>query len=176
MTHQQQCLAFFESRSTLILSTFDSKGVLETSVAPFVSDEAGHLYLFVSELAQHTQNILEWIMAKEVALSNPVLLKPPGLVSCLLVADEIETKQLFARERLTMQLELTEIHRTSALFEQIMTRFEFTFGEVIPLLKSLPDFHLIQLTAITGGYVKGFGQAFSFKGWPCQQWHSIKQQ
>lgn len=174
MTPQQQCLAFFESRSTLVLSTFDSNGVLETSVAPFVIDEAGHLYLFVSELAQHTQNILEWITAKEAASLNPVSLKSPGLVSCLLVADEIETKQMFARERLTMQLDLAEIDRASSLFELIMTRFESTFGEVMPLLKSLPDFHLIQLTPITGGYVKGFGQAFTFKGCPCQQLQPIK--
>jgi len=175
LTPQQQCLDFFESRSTLILSTFDSHGTLETSVAPFVIDEAGYLYLFVSELALHTQNILEWIKAKEVAVSNLVSLKPPGLISCLLVADEMETNQLFARERLTMQLDLAEIDRASALFELIMTRFEFKFGEVITLLKSLSDFHLIQLTPITGGYVKGFGQAFTFKGCPCQQLQSIKQ-
>lgn len=173
MTHQQQCLAFFESRSTLILSTFDSKGTLETSVAPFVT-EGEYLYVFISELAVHTQNILEWITAKEVSVSNLVSLKPPGLVSCILVADEIETKQLFARERLTMQLDLAEIHRASALFELVLSRFESTFGEVITLLKSLPDFHLIQLKPITGGYVKGFGQAFTFKGCPCQQLQPIK--
>ncbi len=174
MTHQQQCLAFFESRSTLILSTFDSKGTLETSVAPFVT-EGEYLYVFISELALHTQNILEWITAKETAISNPVLLKSPGLVSCLLVADEVETEQLFARERLTMQLELAEIGRASSEFKLIMTRFESKFGEVIPLLKSLSDFHLIQLTPITGGYVKGFGKAFTFKGCPCRQLQPIKQ-
>jgi len=175
LTDQQQCLAFFKSRSTLILSTFDSNGTLETSVAPFVSDETGHLYLFVSELALHTQNILKWIAVKEVTASNSVSLKAPSLISCLLVADEIETKQLFARERLTMQLDLAEIGRDSSLFELIMTRFESTFGEIITLLKSLSDFHLIQLTPITGGYVKGFGQAFTFKGCPCQQLQPIKQ-
>ncbi len=159
----------------MILSTVDAHGTLETSVAPFVRDEAGHLYLFVSELAQHTQNILQLITAKEVASINPVLLKSPGLVSCLLVADEVETEQLFARERLTMQLDLAEIHRASSEFELIMTRFESMFGEVITLLKSLPDFHLIQLTPIKGGYVKGFGQAFTFEGRPCQQLQPIKQ-
>ena len=174
MTHQQQCLAFFESRSSLILSTFDAQGRLETSVAPFVSDEAGHLYLFISELALHTQNVLQWISAKEGISPNPDLLKSPGLVSCLLVADESQTEQLFARERLTMQLDLAEIHRNSSEFELIMTRFESRFGEVITVLNSLPDFHLIQLTPVTGGYVKGFGQAFTFEGCPCQQLQPIK--
>ncbi len=83
--------------------------------------------------------------------------------------------QLFARERLTMQLDLAEIHRASSVFELVLLRFEFKFGEVITLLKSLPDFHLIQLTPITGGYVKGFGQAFTFQGCPCQQLKPIKQ-
>lgn len=175
LTDQQACLDFFQSRSTLMLSTVNSQGTLETSVAPFVTDNEGHLYLFVSELARHTQNILEWITVNEAASLNPDSVKRPGLVSCLLVADEIETKQLFARERLTMQLELTEVLRASSRFEWVMTRFESKFGEIITLLKSLPDFHLIQLTPVTGGYVKGFGQAFTFKGFPGQQLQLIQQ-
>ena len=174
MTHQQHCLAFFESRSSLVLSTFDSKGILETSVAPFVSDDQGHLYLFISELAQHTQNILHWISAKQASIESDLCI-PPGLVSCLLVADETQTEQLFARERLTMQLAFAEINRASADFELILTRFESQFGEIVPLLKSLPDFHLIQLIPVSGGYVKGFGQAFSFEGCACQSLQAIKQ-
>jgi putative heme iron utilization protein len=176
LIHQQQCLAFIESRSTLILSTSDSQGVLETSVAPFVSDDMGYLYIFVSELAQHTQNILQLITAKEMASSNGVLLKLPRLVSCLLLADESQTEQLFARERLTMQLDLAEIPRAAPQFDLIMTRFESRFGDVISLLKGLPDFHLIQLSPLTGGYVKGFGQAFSFVGCPCQEIQPVKRQ
>jgi putative heme iron utilization protein len=177
LTHQKQCLAFFQSRSTLILSTSDSQGALETSVAPFVTDDMGYLYIFVSELAQHTQNILQLITAKEVASSSDgALLKLPGLVSCLLMADETQTEQLFARERLTIQLDLAEIPRAAPQFDLIMTRFESRFGDVISLLKGLPDFHLIQLSPLTGGYIKGFGQAFSFVGCPCQEIQPVKRQ
>ncbi len=166
MTHQQQCLAFFKSRLSLMLSTSNSQGILETSVAPFVSD-GEHLYLFISELALHTRNILQLISTQEGV-------SPPGLVSCLLVADEVETEQMFARQRLTMQLDLAEIHRDTDKFESVMGLFESQFGDVITLLQSLPDFHLIQLRPLSGGYVKGFGQAFTFEGYPCNKLSPVK--
>ena len=58
MTNQQQCLNFWQARRSIILSTFNLEGVSETSVTPFIADDAGNLYVFISELAQHTQNIL----------------------------------------------------------------------------------------------------------------------
>ena len=34
------------------------------------------------------------------------------------------------------------------------------FGETVELLRSLPDFHLLALTAVKGRYIAGFGKAF----------------
>ncbi len=165
MTHQQQCEAFWQARQTLILSTLGSDGVLETSVTPFVTDNSGHLYVFISELAQHTQNILSLLI--QSSETEPV-------ISGLLLADESETEQLFARERLSLQLSPSDIARDSPIFLEMICRFEHSFGEVVSVLANLPDFHLIQLRVIQGGYVKGFGQAFTFKGCPCQALTPVK--
>jgi putative heme iron utilization protein len=35
------------------------------------------------------------------------------------------------------------------------------FGDVVALLRTLPDFHLIELTPETGHYVAGFGRAYA---------------
>ena len=156
MTNQQLCTDFWQARRSVILSTLTAQEELETSVTPFIRDEAGNLYIFISELALHTQNLLA-LMANS----------SDGVVSGLLVADESETEQLFARERLTLQLAPTEIKREAAEFSTLIKQFEETFGEVISLLNSLPDFHLIQLKPIRGGYVIGFGKAFTFEGCPC---------
>jgi len=167
MTNQQQCEAFWQARRSVILSTVDAQGRIETSVTPFIRDELGNLYIFISELAQHTQNILQLIHNRQM---NSVAQNETGSgyqLSGLLVADESQTEQLFARERVTLQLRPDEIKRESNQFADLLARFEQLFGDVIPLLSSLPDFHLIQLNPVSGGYVKGFGQAFTFQGCPC---------
>lgn len=173
MTNQQQCQAFWQDRRSVILSTTNLEGVLETSITPFITDEVGNLYVFISELAQHTQNILRQLSDSSISLKQ---VKTSNLISGLLIADESGTEQAFARERLTLQLLPSEILRDSEGFSALLLRFEQTFGEVIPLLVSLLDFHLIQLKVIKGGYVKGFGQAFTFKGCPCQELEPVKQE
>jgi heme iron utilization protein len=47
-----------ESEQTLLLSTASTKGVPDISYAPFVRDNAGIFYIYVSELAGHTVNLL----------------------------------------------------------------------------------------------------------------------
>lgn len=42
-----------------------------------------------------------------------------------------------------------------------MLIFKERFGETVDLLQSLPDFHLLALTPVSGKYIAGFGKAFS---------------
>lgn len=158
MTHQQDCQAFFDSRNSLILSTLDKDNITETSVTPFVKLN-GALYIYVSELAKHTKNLL-WMLQNEFTQ-----------LSGLLVADESSTEQLFARERMTLQLHVEEIKREQDTYNQAIALFSEQFGEVVAMLSSLPDFHLMKLTPINGGYVRGFGQAFAFENGVC---HGLK--
>lgn len=162
MTNQQQCETFFKSRKSLILSTLDSQGALETSVAPFIFKD-DKLYIFVSELAKHTQNLLGLIVSNESLKST----KLPGLVSAILLADEAQTEQLFARERITLQLSVAELSAKDKAYSDLLNDFADQFGEVISVLRGLSDFHLFEFTIQKGGYVKGFGQAFAFENKPC---------
>lgn len=162
MTNQQQCETFFTSRKSLILSTLDAQGTLETSVAPFIYQDA-KLYIFVSELAKHTQNLLELIESNKQSTH----LNRSGLVSAILLADESLTEQLFARERMTLQLGVAEILFNDKAYSSLLDEFTAQFGEVVAVLRGLSDFHLFELNIQNGGYVKGFGQAFAFKNKPC---------
>ena len=168
MTNQQQCEAFFKSRKSIILSTLDAKGTLETSVAPFVYKD-DKLYIFVSELAKHTQNILGLIEGNESSKA----LNTPGLVSAILLADEAQTEQLFARERMTLQLSAKEVLANDKAYSDLLTEFANQFGEVVSVLRGLSDFHLFEFTIRKGGYVKGFGQAFAFENAPCNDLQPI---
>ena len=162
MTNQQQCESFFNSRKGLILSTLDSQASLETSVAPFIYKD-DKLYIFVSELAKHTQNLLGLIERNESSKD----LNTPGLVSAILLADESQTEQIFARERMTLQLNVAELLADDKIYSDLLNEFANQFGEVVSVLRGLSDFHLFEFTIRKGGYVKGFGQAFAFENLPC---------
>ena len=165
MTHQQMCQTFFKSRKTLILSTQSKEGIIETSVAPFVFAD-GVFYIYISELAKHTQNLIQQLHSFDV---KPGLNDNLSQVSGLLLSDEAQTEQLFARERITLQLNVSEVSKESKRYQTIVSLFSKEFGEVVTMLKSLPDFHMFALRTIKGGYVRGFGQAFAFNDCPCQQ-------
>jgi len=162
---EQQCQQFFASRQSLVLSTQSQTTELETSVVPFAQLAEGELVIFVSELAQHTQNLL--------SLEQSSNIDSTGLVSGLLLADESDTEQMFARERLSMQFAvervITEPNRATCI-----ERLQNQFGEVVEVLRGLPDFHCFKLKVLSGRYVKGFGAAYEFSGCPCQALQGIK--
>ncbi|MEH6626801.1 MAG: pyridoxamine 5'-phosphate oxidase family protein [Motiliproteus sp.] len=128
---------------TLLLATTSKEGVSESSYAPYVCDHDGCFYIFVSELASHTVNMIE-----------------RGQCSVFFIRNEAECRNLFARERLSYCCEVEPIPRDSTDFTVIMPQMVTAFGEMINLLKGLGDFHLLRLRPIKGRYVVGFGQAF----------------
>ena len=129
---------------TLLLSTSSLEGVPDLGYAPCVRDEKGCFYIFISELAQHTANLL----------ANPQ-------ASVMFIQPESESRNLFARERAVFQCRATIIHPEEACYQAQLTNFQTRFGEVVGLLRSLSDFHLFALAPESGRYVAGFGQAYA---------------
>jgi heme oxygenase (biliverdin-IX-beta and delta-forming) len=133
------------SLSSVQLATLSSDGEPNISYTPFTKYN-GDIYIFISELANHTKNITE----------HP-------LVSALFIEDEQDSKNIFARKRLTLKCQCKELARTHSEWSIIMEAFEEKLGKTVALLRSLPDFHLFKLSPISGTYVKGFGQAFELE-------------
>ena len=132
------------SQQTMLLSTASVSGVPELSYAPFVRDQAGCFYIFVSELAAHTANLL----------ANPK-------ASVMFIRTESESRNLFARERAVFNCKAREIGRKEEIYTSQLTALQDKFGEVVSLLRSLSDFHLFALSPESGRYVAGFGQAYT---------------
>ncbi len=131
------------SQQTLLLSTTSINNVADLSYAPFVRDQAGCFYIFVSDLAVHTANFR----------ANPQ-------ASVMFIRPESESRNLFARERAVFNCKVREIDRNESIFTTQLTALQGKFGEVVSLLRSLSDFHLMALCPESGRYVAGFGQAF----------------
>ncbi|MGF1532035.1 MAG: HugZ family protein [Puniceicoccaceae bacterium] len=135
-------------RQTLKLATVDGEGNPEASYAPFLwSGETG-FYIYVSELAQHTRNLLAGSSA-----------------SILLVEDEDGAKEIFALRRLTVRCTVWEIERGDPDFDSVLEAMEERHGGVVAGLKRMLDFHLFRLVPEkVGRLVLGFGQAYQIEG------------
>ena len=132
------------SQKTLLLSTASVQSIPDLGYAPFVRDESGCFYIFVSDLASHTANLL----------TNP-------LAAVMFIRPESESRNKFARERAVFSCQVTEIARHEPQFDVQLKALHDKFGEMIPLLRTLSDFHLMALNPESGRYVAGFGQAFN---------------
>ncbi|MDM7322544.1 MAG: pyridoxamine 5'-phosphate oxidase family protein [Gammaproteobacteria bacterium] len=143
---QAELASFLASRRTLVLGTLNEDGRVELSVAPFVPHGDGFA-VFLSELAPHTAN-----------------LGRTQLAQVLLLEDEAQVRQPFARTRVSFDCRAERLDRESAQGRAVLQVMEASFGGIVPLLFSLPDFHLFLLTPGAGRFVAGFGRAFRLEG------------
>lgn len=139
---EAEILDFINSKKTLQLATVDVKAKPNASYAPFVYFEQG-FYVLISELARHTQNIL----------NNPS--------ACLmLIEEESEAKNLYARVRLTFDAEAVIVSRETQQWQDVIELMINRLGNTVQGLSQFTDFHLVKLKVEQGLYVKGFGQAY----------------
>ena len=129
---------------SLMLSTLNSDGTPDTSYAPFVMTADRAFYIFVSGLSSHTQNLLR----------SPV-------ASFLLIEDESQASQIFARRRLSYTCRAERLERGTPAWDPIVDQFEHRFGGLIPMLRQLSDFQIFRLTPYQGRFVVGFGAAYA---------------
>lgn len=147
-------LAFIQAGQACMLATTSSEGLPEASYAPCYYSQ-GSFYVFVSELASHTRNLLQ----------NP---------QASLLLTENQPRNLFACKRATIQVLAQPLDRNSALAEGILNQMQEQLGDTLALLKQLQDFHLIQLQPQKASYVTGFGKAFELQGQELEKITHIK--
>jgi putative heme iron utilization protein len=132
--------------TTLVMATADGSGSPEASVAPFWRD-APYLYVYVSDLAAHTRNLSDTARAR-----------------VLLLADESERANAFARRRLSFGVVAEFVPRDDAEWNRALDGLAGRFGSTVDLIRPLVDFRLFRLTPVQGTYVRGFAQAYPVRG------------
>jgi len=131
-----------ERAKSVILATVDAEGTPNSSYAPFV--QVGNtLYILVSFMAKHTKNLADGRKA-----------------SVMFIEDESPTKQIYARERLTIEASTSRIERDSKTWNTAVTKLKETHGKVVDVIAEMGDFILIALQPVKGSYVNGFGSAY----------------
>lgn len=134
---------FTNNFQSVIISTVSKDGIPNASYAPFVMDDSKNIYIYVSGLSTHTQN-----------------LHAVPKVSVLFIEDEATTEQIFARRRLSFDCDANLVGADTMLWLQIVNQFEVRFGNIIQILRDLPDFRVFQLKPTAGRFVVGFGAAY----------------
>lgn len=127
---------------SVILATVDVEGTPNSSYAPFVQQE-NIFYILVSFMAKHTKNLSEG-----------------RKTSVMFIEDESATKQIYARERLTIEATTSQVERDSETWNTVVTKLKETHGKVVDVISEMKDFILIGLHPVKGSYVNGFGSAY----------------
>ncbi len=143
---QKTLESFIATRQSLVLATADAEGGCELGVAPFVHVE-GAFAVLLSGLAPHTRHLEH---------------EPSAQI--ILLEDEAETRQPYARLRMTLSCVVTRLarehERSDAIFELMQARF----GSIVPLLRGLNDFHAFVFKPKQGRFIAGFGKAYRLDG------------
>jgi len=131
-----------DRNKSVILASVDAEGIPNSSYAPFVQVD-NTLYILVSFMAKHTKNLAEG-----------------RITSVMFIEDESATKQIYARERLTIEAAPSQIERDSDLWNTVIIKLKETHGKVVDVIADMQDFILIALKPLKGSYVNGFGSAY----------------
>jgi len=135
--------SFLETYQTLILASLTPEGEPHASTAPYVRME-NDFYILISTVAQHGRNLL----------INPK-------VSVFFVEDESQCIQPFARKRVTIEANVSEVTREDERFMSVIERLCAHFDpELVTSLTQMGDFHLFKLSPKSGSVVMGFGKAY----------------
>ena len=138
------------SRQTVQLATLDQLGTPHCGYAPFVFDGVsgdGAFVIFTSRLSLHTRDLLATPRA-----------------SVMLIADESESVEIFARTRASYECRVEVIDQNAPRYAELLDALQARQGKMIGLLKTLPDFVLFRLVPERGQFVMGFGKAYRLGG------------
>jgi putative heme iron utilization protein len=144
MKELSELLSDFQS---VILGTQGNNGYPFSSYAPFYYD-GEIIYIFISDIATHAKNIQ----------STPK-------VSALFIEDESKSKNIFARKRISLQCDVTQICRENERFYSVMEHFQDKFEtSIVTMLMGMKDFNLYALAPMYGEATFGFGEAYNIGG------------
>ena len=131
---------------TLYLAINSEGRLPEMSVSPFIRRADG-LYVYTSQLSPHVRDLIE-----------------QGEATCMLCADESDSQDIWARNRLKFSVKALEITRVDENFDKICNDFIVAHGPTMNLIRNFTDFHMIRLTPQKGVLVLGFAKAFIVSG------------
>ena len=114
--------------------------------APYIYRD-NFFYIFSSELSSHIRLLIK----KKVG-------------TFMLIKDERDTKNIWARVRMKFQAKVSIISRNVQEFQEITDIISIEHGNTINIIKQFKDFHLMKIIPTQGTIITGFGSAYNLIG------------
>lgn len=145
--------ALIEASKTLSFAVPGDKGDhTELSYAPFsFEDKPMTFYVLGSPIAG----------ASRALIASAQSGKPTAV---LFMAPESETRQMFARKRLALQVHAEPVARDSKEWGEQIEKLRGRYGKIVETLSMMPDFSMLALKPFKGRLIKGFGQIYDLAG------------
>ena len=134
-----------ENNNSMIISV-NGDDFTDLGYAPYIFYE-NYYYIFVSELSTHVKLLLKQKVG-----------------TFMIINDEINSQNIWARIRLKFSAKIEVIIRDSEDFSIICEKIRYKHGKTMNLIKQFSDFHLIKIIPSRGTFISGFGNAFNLEG------------
>jgi len=124
----------------------------ELSYAPFsFEDKPMTFYVLGSQIAGASRALIDAAQTGKPA-------------SVMMMSPEADTKQMYARKRLILQVKAEAVPRGSEQWNTQVGKLRARFGRIVDTLSAMPDFSMVALKPFKGRFIKGFGQAHDLVG------------
>ncbi len=144
---EEEIKEFIGRQQSLYLACSVIHEQAQVSYAPFIyNQQKQEFYIYISKLADHGK-----------------CLPANKTVSVMLIEDEHNCRNIFARKRLNYLCSVSPVSRNSIQWKDYIEKFKQQFGKIMELLSQFNDFDMYSLKPKSGSYVKGFGKAYQIR-------------
>lgn len=140
---QKEMVPFLENIQSVLLSTVDAKAEPFVSYSPYVEDEDGNFYVFISAAVNHSHNM-----------------NATKKAHIMFLEDESVTDHIYARKRMYFKADAEKFEDNDEREEKIHELFKKRFGNKVSFFSMMKDFQYYKLTPKEGNFVLGFGGAY----------------
>lgn len=136
-----------ERAKTIFVTVIDETATPDIGTSPFIRDKQGAFYIYTSQLSSHVSSLIAGHKTR-----------------FMLITDESQSQNIWARVRVKFDAEIELIARDTSHFSSIADDMESVFGPTMGLIRQFSDFHMIKITPLTGVLVTGFAAAYEVSG------------
>jgi len=140
---QKEMAPFLNNIQSVLLSTVNKDAEPFVSYSPYVEDEEGNFYVFISTAVNHSHNM-----------------NATKKAHIMFLEDESVTDHIYARRRMYFKADAEKFEEDDEREEKIHDLFKKRFGDKVSFFSMMKDSRFYKLTPRDGNFVLGFGGAY----------------
>ena len=140
---QKELDSFTNNMQSINISTVSKEGEPFVSYSPFVEDEVGNFYIFISTAVAHSHNM-----------------NATKKAHIMFLEDESKSEHIYARRRMYFQADAQKFEENDEREEKIQALFKEKFQDKVSFFSMMKDSRFYKLSPYNGNLVLGFGSAY----------------